>query len=455
MSAPIVSEEGEPPTLEVGAVVAGRYRVLGLIGTGGMGAVYRAEHVHMRKAVALKVLHREFLKVDEVVARFEREAVAAGRIEHPNVVAASDFGKLDDGSFYLVLELVEGPTLRALMEKTRPLPLPRVVKIAQQTLLALGAAHAAGIVHRDLKPDNVMLVPEPEGGDRVKVLDFGIARIAAPDASRESAQLTRVGMVMGTVAYMSPEQATGQAVDERADLYSFGVMLYEMIAGVVPFDAELPSQVLARQLVEEPPPLPPGTPPVLTKLVFELMEKKPEDRPSSAQEVFERLAELTATPSGRVAAPRTGPPRKVLYAAGGAVVLFAVLGLALSGGNSEGGAASAEPSASSAPSAATDSKGSEPAPSAAAPLAGTPSAVVIAPAPASASASASASAAAESRPPAGSKATAPRPASKSATKSTRGQTAPAATQAPANKNAPKRKTGPGGIYIPPPSEWFN
>jgi serine/threonine protein kinase len=447
MSAPTVREEGDLPTLEAGALVAGRYRVLGRIGAGGMGVVYRAEHVHMRKVVALKVLHREFLKVDEVVARFEREAVAAGRIEHPNVVAASDFGKLDDGSFYLVLEFVDGPSLRALIEKDGALPLARTLKIAQQTVLALGAAHAAGIVHRDLKPDNVMLVTEPEGGDRVKVLDFGIARMAAPDASGDS-KLTRAGVVMGTVAYMSPEQATGQTIDERADLYSLGVMLYEMIAGVVPFDAELPSQVLARQLVEEPPPLPPGTPPVLAKLVLDLMQKKPEDRPSSAQEVLDRLAELTATPSGRVVAPRSRPPRVVLYAAGGAIVLFAVLGLALTGKSSDGGAASAEPPASGAPSAATDGKASEPAPSETSRPAGTPSAGVVAPAPASASAAPPSSA--EARPASESASKAARPPSKPAAKSTKSKPPP-----PASKTPPKRQTGPGGIYIPPPSQWFN
>jgi serine/threonine protein kinase len=303
-------------------------------------------------------------------------------------------------------------------------------------------------VHRDLKPDNVMLVAEPEGGDRVKVLDFGIASIATPDAARESAKLTRVGVVMGTVAYMSPEQATGQAVDERADLYSFGVMLYEMIAGVVPFDAELPSQVLARQLVEEPPPLPPGTPAVLVKLVFDLMEKRPEDRPSSAQEVFERLAELTATPSGRVAAPRSGPPRKVLYAAAGAVVLFAALGLALTGRSGGGGAASAEPSASSAPSATTDLALEPPRVEPALPSAA-PS--VRASAPASASAAPSASA--ESRSAAEPQAKGARPASKATSKSPKSKSAPAPAPAPASTS--KRKTGPGGIYIPPPSEWFN
>jgi serine/threonine-protein kinase len=430
-------EQGEPPTLEAGTVVAGRYKVLHLIGKGGMGVVYRAEHVHMRKTVALKVLHREYLKVEEVVARFEREAVAAARIEHPNVVAASDFGKLEDGSFYLVLEFVDGQSLRSLIEESGALPLGRTIRIAQQTLQALGAAHGNHIVHRDLKPDNVMLVADAEGEDRVKVLDFGIARVAGPEA-RDATKLTQMGMVMGTVAYMSPEQATGQPVDERADLYSFGVMLYEMIAGVVPFDAELPSQVLARQLVEEPPPLPVGTPEPLVRLVMDLMQKKPEDRPASAQEVLERLAVLTATPSGRVVAPPSGPPRVVFYAAGGAVVLFAILGLALSGGKSEDGAASAEPAASSVP-AATGS--APPGAEASEPPKATPSVTPapVAPPPPSA----------EARPADSSSKTA-RPATKSTAKTAKSKSPP-----PPTNNPPKRKTGPGGIYIPPPSEWFN
>jgi serine/threonine protein kinase len=442
MSATMV-EQGEPPTLETGTVVAGRYKVLGLIGKGGMGVVYRAEHVHMRKTVALKVLHREFLKVDEVVARFEREAVAAARIEHPNVVAASDFGKLEDGSFYLVLEFVDGQSLRSLIEKGGALPIARTIRIAQQTLLALGAAHGSHIVHRDLKPDNVMLVADPEGGDRVKVLDFGIARVAGPDQSRNATKLTQMGMVMGTVAYMSPEQATGQAVDERADLYSFGVMLYEMIAGVVPFDAELPSQVLARQLVEEPPPLPAGTPEPLVRLVMDLMQKKPEDRPASAQEVQDRLSELTATPSGRVVAPPSGPPRIVLYAAGGAVVLFAALGLALSGRSDERSAASAEPVVSNAPAAPT---GSAPSGSDGEPMKESPAAAPSVTPPAAAVPPPSA----EARP-AEAATKAARPAAKSTAKATKSKPPPA--PAPAS-NPPKRKTGPGGIYIPPPDQWF-
>ncbi len=437
-----IAEPSAPARLEPGTLIAGRYRVLGFIGAGGMGAVYRAEHVHMRKTVALKLLLPEFVKVEEVVQRFEREAIAAGRIDHPNVVAASDFGKLDDGSFYLVLEYVDGTSLRALLANGA-LPAVRALHIARQTALALGAAHAAGVVHRDLKPDNIMLVPAPEGGDRVKVLDFGIARVAPPGQGRDSTQLTRVGVVMGTIAYMSPEQATGQAVDERADLYSLGVMLYEMIAGVVPFDAELPSQVLARQLVEAPPALPEGTPPPLAELVYALMEKKPEDRPASAQAVLERLNALTPTPSGRVLPPKRQIPKHVIYTAGAVALLLVLLVAVLGRGKHEANTAvSPEPSAAA---------------SAAPTIAATPSAVATTAPPPSASA-----ATAEPEPAAESPHAAPEPSSKPASKSSaKGTKAAKGTKSSSSSATeshasapPKRKTGPGGIYIPPPSQWF-
>jgi eukaryotic-like serine/threonine-protein kinase len=441
MSAPSIESSG-PSSLETGTVVAGRYRVLGLIGTGGMGAVYRAEHVHMRKTVALKLLHPELLRVDEVVQRFEREAIAAARIAHPNVVAASDFGKLDDGSFYLVLEYVDGTSLRELLARG-PLPVARALNIARQTTLALGAAHAAGIVHRDLKPDNVMLVSEPDGGDRVKVLDFGIARIAPPSENRDATKLTRVGVVMGTVAYMSPEQATGQAIDERADLYSLGVMLYEMVAGVVPFDAELPSQVLARQLVEAPPPLPAGTAPALAELVYELMEKKPDQRPASAEAVLARLIALTPTPSGRVPAPKKAIPRRVVYAVGAGALCVGVLAVLLSGKHGDSAVPSAEPSAASAPS---NVEATASAPAVAVPPAVSASSVPTATAPATAPV----------EPPA--KPTPKSPSSKPSKSSTKAKTASAPAPTPESHAAPppppKRHTGPGGIYIPPPSEWF-
>jgi tRNA A-37 threonylcarbamoyl transferase component Bud32 len=416
---PVPSAPATPeaePRLEAGTVVAGRYRVERLLGAGGMGAVYRAEHVHMRKTVALKVLHRELANVDEVVTRFEREAIAAARIEHPNVVAASDFGKLDDGSFYLVLEYIDGKSLRELIAQG-PVPTERVIEIARQTTLALSAAHAAEIVHRDLKPDNVMLLSEPDGTSRVKVLDFGIARVSLPNAP-DATHLTRVGVVMGTIAYMSPEQATGQSVDGRSDLYSLGVMMYEMIAGRQPFEAELPSQVLARQLVEPPPPLPSSTPPALVALVMDLLAKAPADRPATARDVLDRLARLRNASPVRGAAAAL-PPRVMWYAGAGVAVLFLlVLVVALGGGEEAAGAAAAE---SAAPSA-----------SASAPA--TLAKSVVKPAPAVSAA----------LPTAQPSASAPRTAQKSGAKKARS----------GEQKKGERQTGPGGIYIPPPSTWF-
>lgn len=281
----------------VGRVLADRYRVESLLGSGGMGSVYRAEHVLMKKAVALKVLHREMTYHPEVVARFEREAIAAARIDHPNVAAAMDCGRLEDGSFYIVLEYVDGKSLRALIDEG-PLDLPRALGIAAQIADALVAAHSAGIVHRDLKPDNVMLVSQGGGQDFAKVLDFGIAKVDGSDSSPQSERaLTRIGAIMGTAGYMAPEQALGQAVDARADLYAFGVVLYEMISGKLPFVAEEAAQILAKQLTEHPPPLPAPTPPELVALVERLLEKSPDNRIQTARELAEAVARLSGSVS--------------------------------------------------------------------------------------------------------------------------------------------------------------
>ena len=431
-----VAAASEPAHLAADTVVAGRYRVLGHLGSGGMGAVYRAEHVHMRKTVALKVLHRELSRVDEVVARFEREAVAAGHIEHPNVVAASDFGKLDDGSFYLVLEYVDGESLRALIDKG-PLPHARTVEIARQTALALRAAHALGIVHRDLKPDNVMLVSDGSGADRVKVLDFGIARVTLPGSAPDTTNLTRAGVIMGTVAYMSPEQATGQEVDGRTDLYALGVMLYEMIAGHPPFQAELLTQVLARQLTEPPPPLPPGTPSALSALVLDLMEKSANNRPESAEVVLERLGALTVTPSGRVGAPLRDRRRLALLGAGAAVLLVGISSIAALSGKRD---AEPEVLASAGPVTTRVASASAPTATAEAPaIAPVASGLESTPSPAVSTAPKAVAAGAKS-------------SSKTADKGSSKK--PAAGERSDSKKPAQRRTGPGGIYIPPPDQWF-
>lgn len=245
----------------------------------------------MRKEVALKVLHREMTSLPEVVARFEREAVAAARIEHPNVVQARDFGSLQDGSFYLVLEYVEGACLSDELENG-PMTVPRALLIAGQVAEALAAAHEQNIVHRDLKPDNVMIVPRSGDADVVKVLDFGIAKVAGREKAGADRPITRAGVVFGTPEYMSPEQAAGQTVDYRGDVYSVGVLLYHMITGKPPFKSEEVSALLMMQITQPPPPLPEGVPDSVRDLLDELLQKRPEDRPQSARSVVERIASL-------------------------------------------------------------------------------------------------------------------------------------------------------------------
>ena len=291
-------------TLEPGTIIAERYRVVSLLGEGGMGKVYAAEHIHMRKQVAIKVLHPEMSTSPEVVARFEREAVAAGNIAHPNVVAATDFGRLEDRSFFLVLEYVAGVDLRVVL-RDGPLSPPRALHITRQITSAVVAAHAAGIVHRDLKPENIMLVDRDNDPDFVKVLDFGIAKIDAigvndPHASPASGPssgepLTKLGAVFGTPDYMSPEQALGQAIDARSDLYSIGVMLYELLSGERPFKGGAVT-LMRKHVLEDPPSLPPSTRksvgPSYDEVIQRLLKKSAQERYASATELLGVLDEL-------------------------------------------------------------------------------------------------------------------------------------------------------------------
>jgi serine/threonine-protein kinase len=255
-----------------------------------MGAVYRAEHIHMKKTVALKVLHREMTALPEVVARFEQEAVAGARIEHPNVVQARDFGRLEDGAFYLVLDYVEGRSLSEVMQDR--MPLPRVLAISGQIAEALEAAHQNKIVHRDLKPDNVMLVERDGEPEIVKVLDFGIAKVSLRDRGHSDRPITKTGTVFGTPEYMSPEQAAGQKVDYRGDIYSLGVLMYEMLSGGPPFTGDEVGAILLMQITQTPPPLPSTVPLAVRQLVGELLSKEPNQRPHSAAEVVQRILAL-------------------------------------------------------------------------------------------------------------------------------------------------------------------
>ncbi|MGM0559017.1 MAG: protein kinase domain-containing protein [Myxococcota bacterium] len=279
-----------------GATLSGRYRVEEKLGEGAMGAVFRAEHELMKKTVAIKVLRPNMNDQSEIVARFRREAQAAAHIDHPNICAATDFGQMPDGTFFLVIEYLEGRTLEEALDAQGRLPVEQVLHIAAQMADALEQAHKAGVVHRDLKPENVMLVYRDEDPDFVKIMDFGVAHVRL-DEEHETERLTRAGFVYGTPSYMSPEQASGGEVDPRADIYSLGIICYELLTGDVPFRDENVARIMAMHVTEEPVPpseLAPdaGIPPEVEQLVLDMLAKDPVDRPSSAAQVKRRIDDI-------------------------------------------------------------------------------------------------------------------------------------------------------------------
>lgn len=308
----------------LGTTLAERYRLDALLGEGGMGKVYAAEHILMRKRLAVKVLHRQLTQVPEVVRRFEREALAAAHIDHPNVAAATDFGKLPDGSVFLVLEYVEGRSLRDEIAEG-PLPVPRALHIARQIASGLAAAHRLSIVHRDLKPENVLLVHKGNDPDFVKVLDFGIAKVplGEEEGTGEGKLITKAGMIYGTPEYMAPEQALGGNVDTRADLYALGVILYEMLAGVRPFAGKSQVGLLGQQLTQPVPSFAeraPGTPipPAVESLVRDLLAREADERVQTAEQLLERLDTLLGDEAVRDGAVREGAPSTSFDGASGA-----------------------------------------------------------------------------------------------------------------------------------------
>jgi len=294
---------GKPDPL-IGKTLADRYRIDALLGEGGMGKVYAAEHVLMKKRLALKVLHRELCAVPDVVARFEREARAAANIEHPNIAAATDFGKLPEGDVYLALEYVQGRSLRDVIALEAPLAAPRALKIARQIASALASAHALSIVHRDLKPENVMLVKKGGDPDFVKVLDFGIAKVPVEVSGEDGSRpITKMSMILGTPEYMAPEQAMSDAVDGRADVFALGVMLYEMLAGVRPYVKKTDEGILAQQLKGGPPPFATrvphvSVPPQVETVALQMLSTKREGR-CSATEVVAMVDTLLVQPIGQ------------------------------------------------------------------------------------------------------------------------------------------------------------
>jgi hypothetical protein len=268
----------------VGRVLPGGYRVQHLAGVGGMGRVYLAEQTTLGRTVAVKVIHPHLAGDELAAGRFITEARASSRLRHPNSIAIYDFGRTDDGQLYLVMEYLRGRDLARVLQEEGALPFARIVGILRQTLDALEEAHDLSIIHRDLKPENILLEPVRAGGDFVKVLDFGLAKMrdAGPGAA-----VTSPGFVCGTPEYMSPEQGRGGALDGRSDLYSLGVILYEMLTLTLPFAAESPTKILLAHLTEaprDPRDVAPerGIPAALAELTLRMLAKSPEDRIGTA-----------------------------------------------------------------------------------------------------------------------------------------------------------------------------
>jgi serine/threonine-protein kinase len=289
----------------VGRLFAGRYQILGLLGEGGMGSVYVAEHAALRRKVAIKRLHPELAGDSKSVARFEREARAAAALRHPNIVEVIDLGFAEDGAPFLVMEFLDGKSLAAALRREGRLPPKRACHIVSQTLSALGAVHREGIVHRDLKPDNVMLLRHDDKPDHVKVLDFGVSKMR----TENEMDLTRTGVTLGTPFYMSPEQARGQRnLDHRVDLYAAGVILYECLTGSLPHERDNYHALLQAILDVEPRSVRDVVPEVdeaLSAIVRKALAKDPDRRYQSALEMAADIGPFTGVPLSR-ATPRQG-----------------------------------------------------------------------------------------------------------------------------------------------------
>jgi len=277
----------------VGRTLDEKYLVEEHLGAGGMGAVYRARHLSMDRPVAIKFLHQRLVEDEAARVRFQTEARAAVKLCHPNAVSVTDFGHTAEGGVYIVMELLEGRTLREIVSREAPLDTARATSIMLQASDAVAAAHEAGIIHRDLKPSNILITQSADQPAVVKVLDFGIATFAADDDD-EATTLAQTNTVIGTPRYMSPEQHNGNELTAATDVYSLGVILYEMLTGMVPFSGSTPAEIAQKHAT-----LPPHSPREIVAaipedvehIVLHALEKQPSDRPANAGEFRRELLE--------------------------------------------------------------------------------------------------------------------------------------------------------------------
>ncbi len=313
----LVADPGEPVDPLIGLTVGGKYHIQQLLGRGGMGDVYKAIHLTLDRPVVLKLLKKLFLSEQSVVQRFHREARAASRLNHPNSITIIDFGQTDDGTLFMAMEYLPGRSLAQVIAEEHPLAEDRVVHVGAQILAALAEAHSLGIIHRDLKPANVMIESRLDEKDFVKVLDFGIAKLSESGTTRTG--ITQAGIVCGTPGYMSPEQACGEELDARSDLYAVGVILYEMITGLLPFAALTPMGLVTSHLVEDPTPICVRNPrasvsPQLETLIMRALARRREERFTSSGEM--RAALLSCAPAagaGQSAGSAPRPPSTILF----------------------------------------------------------------------------------------------------------------------------------------------
>ena len=310
----------------IGSLLDGRYRIDAQLGAGAMGTVYRGVQISVGRDVAIKLVNPQWVRNQEVVRRFVREAVLTSQLVHPNAVSVLDFGQTSDGVYYLVMELLSGRTLEDVLRAERRLSPERVLRIGSQICSALRGAHHLSILHRDLKPANIIIVDSLSTADHVKVVDFGIAKCLALDPSgRDSSDITRVGALLGTPAYMPPEVLLGSPADQRSDLYSLGCIMYELATGRTPYLADTIPALIAEMTSEIPPtPHELGVPGPLASIISALIAKNPAHRYMDAAHLQEALLQLefpgptsmTPLPSAYgfmqhpTPAPAPAPPRR-------------------------------------------------------------------------------------------------------------------------------------------------